>query len=75
MNIPGFTAEASLFTTRRYNLQGRRQSGEVRNQGIISQWVWTGVVTPFEREPSGPNPALHARRGSMPRAGEILVHC
>lgn len=50
MNMPGFTAEASLSTTRPYYQQTRRQLGEVRNQVIISQWVWTGRVTQVERE-------------------------
>jgi hypothetical protein len=50
MNMPGFTAEASLSTTRGYYQQPMRRSDEVRNQGVISQWVWTGGVTQFERE-------------------------
>ena len=37
MNLPGFTAEASFFTTKGYNQWPRNKSGDNGEQGIVQQ--------------------------------------
>jgi hypothetical protein len=49
MNIPGFSAEASLFTPTGYNKRTRNKLGNIGKQGIIPQFDFTGPL-PRERD-------------------------
>ncbi len=49
MNMPGFTAEASFFTTKGHSQRTRNKLGDIGKQGIIQQFDFSDPL-PWERD-------------------------